>query len=187
MNVANLREYAKTLAKEQDISEKAYKGLTAQCAAIKTKFTTALDAVAQLYPLKGDAYDSAVAKLNSVIASISTLETKIEVELSRLNNLIIRGEARIANIRESTKNLLSGDSYEGLDATSKQLLADYTAEYNATTYTLWIKVAFIIGLMVAMKEHLSDILMLYVAIYLIAYIGIRFYTALTMRNTGTTI
>lgn len=187
MNVGNLREYAKTLAKEQDISEKAYKGLVAQCDSIKAKFMAALDVVAQLYPFQNDAYTNAVAKLNSVIASISTLETKIDVELARLNNLIIRGQSRISNIRESTKNLLAGDSYESLDATSKQLLADYTAEYKAATYTFWIKVVLIVGLMVVMKEHVTDILMLYVAIYIIAYIGIRFYTAFTMRNTGTTI
>jgi hypothetical protein len=186
MNVANLRDYAKTIAKEQDISEQAYKGLTKECDAIRAKFMAALDAVAQLYPLQNEAYQNAVAKLNSVIATISTVETKVEVELARLNNLIIRGQARIADIQQSTKNLL-GESYENLDATSKRLLADYAAEYKAATYTFWIKVVIIIGLMVVMKEHLNDILMLYVAIYITVYIGLRFYTAFTMRHTGVTL
>lgn len=187
MNVGNLREYAKTIAAQQAVTEKAYKGLTAQSDTIKITFMAALDAVAQLYSLQNAAYTKAVTRLNSVIASIDTFETKIAVELARLNNLIIRGQARIADIRESTKNLLAGESYESLDATSKQLLADYTAEYNAATYTLWIKVTLILGLMVAMKDHVKDIMLLFVAIYIIAYIGIRFYTALTMRNTGTTV
>ena len=187
MNVANLREYAKTIAAQQDLSEQAYKGLTKQCDAIRTKFMAALDAVAQLYPLQNEAYTSAVTKLNSVIASLDTLETRIEVELARVNNIIIRGQAKIADIRASTKNLLSGDSYDSLDATSKQLLADYTAEYKAANYTLWIKVVLILGLMVVMKEHIKDVLLLFVALYIIAYIGIRFYTAIAMRPTGSTI
>ena len=138
MNVGILRDYAKTLASQQEESVQTYKGLTKQCDSVKSKFMAALDAVAQLYPLQDDAYQNAVAKLNSVIASISTLETKIEVELARVNNLIMRGQARIADIQQSTKNLLAGDTYESLDATSKQLLADYAAEYKAATYTFWI-------------------------------------------------
>jgi hypothetical protein len=187
MNVANLREYARTIAAQQDVSERAYKGLSAQRDTIKIKFMAALDAVAQLYPLQNAVYTSAVAKLNSVIASIDTLETRIEVELARLNNIIIRGQARIADIRESTKNLLAGDSYESLDATSKQLLADHAAEYKAANYTMWIKVVLIIGLMVVMKEHVQDILLLFVALYIVAYIGIRFYMAATTRSAGVTL
>jgi hypothetical protein len=183
MNVGNLREYAKTIAQQQVVSEKAYQGLTAQCDAIQKRFMAALDAVAQLYPLQNDAYTSAVATLNSVIASIDTLEAKVEVELARLNNLIVRGQDRISDIRETTKNLLTGD-YESLDATSKRLLADYTAEYKAATYTFWIKVVLILGLMVAMKEHVKDILGAYVLLYIVAYIGLRFYAAATTRSAG---
>lgn len=186
MNIGNLREYAKTVSAQQDISEKAYKGLTAQCAAIKTKFMTALDAVAKLYPLQNEAYTSAVTRLNTVIESISTLETGVDVELTRLNNIIIRGQARIANIRETTNNLLS-ESYDSLDATSKRLLADYTAEYKAATYTLWVKVALILGLMFVMKEHIKDILVAYVVVYVVVYIGVRFYTAATTRSAGATL
>jgi hypothetical protein len=187
MNVGNLRDYAKTIAKEQVMSEQAYKKLRAQYDTINSKFMAALDTVAQLYPLQNEAYTSAVAKLNSVIDSIGMLEKKVEVELARLNNVVLRSQARISEIQASTKNLLAGESYESLDATSKQLLSDYTAEYKATTYTLWIKIVIILGLMFVMKEHIKDILLLYVLLYIIVYIGVRFYTAATTRSAGVSL
>jgi len=187
MNVANLREYARTLASQQEISEEAYKKLTVQCDAVKSRFMAAVDAVAQLYPRQDEAYSAAVAKLNSAIAGIDTLETKIDVELARLNTLIIRGQARIADLRGSTKNLMAAESYEGLDATSRQLLSDYMAEYKAANYTLWIKVLFLLGFMVVMRAHIRDILLLYVLLYLVIYIGMRFYTALATRSAGKVI
>jgi hypothetical protein len=173
MNVADLRDYAKTVARRQKISIQGVGTLERKSTNLRAGFTNALQNV-----VNGEEIP-----LDPFIDELSALETETAVALQQARATIARANVSLDNVKTSTETAQNADMLE-LDLTSKQLLADYVAEYEAAYYTLVLKVIMMIVLLYLMRGELKYVIGTYIVLFIVLYIGLRFYTALTMRQTG---
>ena len=152
---------------------------------IQTKFKTQLDILISNFGT--DAYDTtAVDSVHTdsieFITDVRTATTSIETEMKSVNEMVTKLQTVISNVQTTT-------DFNALDASSKQLLLDFSKDYKVSYAVMWAKIVLVAFLFYYLRQEWIFILVVYVAVHIIwtvivALIGI--FKVITQKRTKST-
>lgn len=100
-------------------------------------------------------YPEELSKLNGITKKITDLETSVNTKTNELERSIEQKDVDIEKLKKIEKNLSSYTSYEELDITSQQLLADAMQEYTQEKMVFFIKIAVILYLLYLLYQRIK--------------------------------
>ena len=100
-------------------------------------------------------YPEELSKLNGITKKITDLDTSVTTKTNELERSIEQKDVDIDKLKKIEKNLSSYTSYEDLDITSQQLLADAMQEYTQEKMVFYIKVAVILYLLYLLYQRIQ--------------------------------
>ena len=152
---------------------------------IRTKFKTQLDILIKNFGT--DAYDTtAVDSVHTdsieFITEVRDATTAIKTQMNSVNDMVTRLQTVISNVQNST-------DFNALDASSKQLLLDFSKDYKISYTIMWAKIVLVAFLLYYLRQEWIFILVVYAAIHIIwkvivALIGI--FKVITQKRTKST-
>jgi hypothetical protein len=112
------------------------------------EYVTQLDATIKTYPAYkaeiSDDYINQLSLLNGISKKIKLLQHEIDEKISLFQRKIEHGDVYIKKLKTVKSNLQDYTSFNLLDVTSKQMLSDSILLYNRQRVLFWIKVGFIL-------------------------------------------
>ncbi len=112
------------------------------------EYVAQLDATVKTYPdYKAeitDEYTTQLSLLNGIAEKIKDLQSEIDEKISLFQRKIESGDLYIKQLKTVRSNLQDYTSFELLDVTSKQMLSDSILLYNRQRVLFWIKIGFIL-------------------------------------------
>jgi len=100
-------------------------------------------------------YSEELSKLNGITKQISELETSVESKTEIAERDIALGDTEIEKLKKIEGNLSTYTTYEELDITSQQLLADAMQEYTQEKMVFFIKAAVILYLLYLLYQRIK--------------------------------
>lgn len=88
---------------------------------------------------KESTYPEELSKLNGVTKKLEELQTAVVEKTASTDRIVQKGDAELQKLKKIENNLANYTSYEELDITSQQLLADAVQEYTQEKIVFFIK------------------------------------------------
>jgi hypothetical protein len=100
-------------------------------------------------------YPEELSKLNGITKKLTDLETSVVTKTNEVERSIAQKDVDIQKLKKIEGNLSSYTSYEALDITSQQLLADAMQEYTQEKIVFFIKGAVILYLLYLLYQRIK--------------------------------
>jgi predicted RND superfamily exporter protein len=100
-------------------------------------------------------YPEELSKLNGITKKINDLTTLVEEKTVTVDRTIEQKDKDIENLKKIEANLSTYTSYEELDITSQQLLADAMQEYTQEKIVFFIKAVVILYLLYLLYQRIK--------------------------------
>jgi predicted RND superfamily exporter protein len=100
-------------------------------------------------------YPEELSKLNGITKQITDLDTVVGEKTVTLERTIEQKDKDIENLKKIEGNLSTYTSYEALDITSQQLLADAMQEYTQEKMVFYIKAAVVLFLIYLLYKRIK--------------------------------
>jgi len=100
-------------------------------------------------------YPEELSKLNGITKQLTDLETSIEEKTKHVERSIAQGDTDIEKLKKIEGNLSNYTTYEDLDITSQQLLADAMQEYTQEKMVFYIKAAVVLLLIYLLYQRVK--------------------------------
>jgi hypothetical protein len=100
-----------------------------------------------------DDYVKQLSLLNGITKKIKNLQTEINDKVTLFQRKVALGDTDIQKLKKVETNLKTYTSFEMLDATSKQMLSDSIVMYNRQRVLFWIKIGFILLILLYSVQH----------------------------------
>ena len=100
-------------------------------------------------------YPEELSKLNGITKQITDLDTMVGEKTATVDRTIEQKDKDIENLKKIEGNLSTYTSYEALDITSQQLLADAMQEYTQEKVVFFIKAVVILYLLYLLYQRIK--------------------------------
>ena len=100
-------------------------------------------------------YSEELSKLNGITKKLTDLETSVTTKTNELERRIEQKDVDIEKLKKIEGNLSNYTTYEELDITSQQLLADAMQEYTQEKMVFFIKAAVILYLLYLLYQRIK--------------------------------
>jgi hypothetical protein len=100
-------------------------------------------------------YQEQLSLLNGISKKIKDLRTLVREKTTTANGYIQEGDAELKKLKKVERNLSNYTSYEKLDITSQQLLADAMQEYTQEKIVFYIKAIVIFFLLYLLYQRIK--------------------------------
>ena len=100
-------------------------------------------------------YPEELSKLNGITKQLTDLETSVITKTNEVERSIAQKDVDIQKLKKIEGNLSSYTSYEELDITSQQLLADAMQEYTQEKIVFFIKGVVILYLLYLLYQRIK--------------------------------
>lgn len=100
-------------------------------------------------------YPEELSKLNGITKQLTDLETSVNTKTNELERSISQKDVDIEKLKKIEGNLSTYTSYEELDITSQQLLADAMQEYTQEKMVFFIKGVVILYLLYLLYQRVK--------------------------------
>ena len=100
-------------------------------------------------------YPEELSKLNGITKQLTDLETSVVTKTNEVERSIAQKDVDIQKLKKIEGNLSSYTSYEELDITSQQLLADAMQEYTQEKIVFFIKGVVILYLLYLLYQRIK--------------------------------
>ena len=100
-------------------------------------------------------YPEELSKLNGITKQLSDLETSVITKTNEVERSIAQKDVDIEKLKKIEGNLSNYTTYEELDITSQQLLADAMQEYTQEKMVFFIKAAVILYLLYLLYQRIK--------------------------------
>jgi len=100
-------------------------------------------------------YSEELSKLNGITKKLTDLETSVTTKTNELERSIEQKDVDIEKLKKIEGNLSNYTTYEELDITSQQLLADAMQEYTQEKMVFFIKAAVILYLLYLLYQRIK--------------------------------
>jgi inorganic triphosphatase YgiF len=100
-------------------------------------------------------YPEQLSLLNGISKKIKDLRSLVREKTKTVNGYIQEGDAELNKLKKVERNLSNYTSYEELDITSQQLLADAMQEYTQEKMVFFIKAAVILYLLYLLYQRIK--------------------------------
>ena len=100
-------------------------------------------------------YPEELSKLNGITKQLTDLQTSVETKTETVERSIAQGDKDIENLKKIEGNLSNYTTYEHLDITSQQLLADAMKEYTQEKMVFYIKAAVVLFLIYLLYQRIK--------------------------------
>jgi len=100
-------------------------------------------------------YSEELSKLNGITKKLTDLETSVTTKTNELERSIEQKDVDIEKLKKIEGNLSTYTTYEELDITSQQLLADAMQEYTQEKMVFFIKAAVILYLLYLLYQRIQ--------------------------------
>jgi len=105
------------------------------------------------------ALDNIHEKANSLVTDIRTATRNIERQMAKVNGMVSTLQTTLANIQNT--------DFDDLDASSKQMLMDFSNEYKSAYTVMWVKIVLVAVLFYYLRADWVLILVAYFAVYIV--------------------
>lgn len=99
-------------------------------------------------------YTKQLSLLNGITKKINALQSDINGKVQLFERNVNSGDIDIQKLKRVEQNLQTYTSVDDLDATSKRMLSDSISQYNQQRLLFWIKIGFIL-LIILDSFHLN--------------------------------
>ena len=100
-------------------------------------------------------YPEELSKLNGITKQITDLDTMVGEKTATVDRTIEQKDKDIENLKKIEGNLSTYTSYEALDITSQQLLADAMQEYTQEKIVFFIKAVVVLYLLYLLYQRIK--------------------------------
>lgn len=100
-------------------------------------------------------YPEELSKLNGITKQITDLDTAVSEKITTVDRTIEQKDKDIENLKKIEGNLSTYTSYEELDITSQQLLADAMQEYTQEKIVFFIKAVVVLYLLYLLYQRIK--------------------------------
>jgi len=100
-------------------------------------------------------YQEQLSLLNGMTKKIKELRSLVREKTSTADNLIQEGDVEIRKLKKVERNLSNYTTYEDLDITSQQLLADAIQEYTQEKTVFYIKAIVVLFLFYLLYQRIK--------------------------------
>lgn len=100
-------------------------------------------------------YSEELSKLNGITKQLTDLQTSVEAKTETVERSIAQGDTEIENLKKIEGNLSNYTTYEDLDITSQQLLADALQEYTQEKMVFYIKAVVVLFLIYLLYQRIQ--------------------------------
>lgn len=100
-------------------------------------------------------YPEELSKLNGITNQITDLDTVVSEKITKVDRTIEQKDKDIENLKKIEGNLSTYTSYEALDITSQQLLADAMQEYTQEKIVFFIKAVVVLYLLYLLYQRIK--------------------------------
>jgi hypothetical protein len=100
-------------------------------------------------------YPEELSKLNGITKQITDLDTMVGEKTATVDRTIEQKDKDIENLKKIEGNLSTYTSYEALDITSQQLLADAMQEYTQEKVVFFIKAVVVLYLLYLLYQRIK--------------------------------
>ena len=111
--------------------------------------------------------DAAKTALDNVHEGVNTLETDIRAASKAARKQISSVDWMVTGLQTTITNIQTTTDFDSLDASSKQLLMDFSREYKSAYAIMWAKVALVIFLCWHLRQEWFLIIVAYLAFYIL--------------------
>ena len=127
-------------------------------------------------------YPDQLSILNGITQKIKDLVSLVKEKTSTADRFIQRGDVDIRKLKTVERNLSNYTSYEELDITSKQLLADAIQEYTQEKMVFYIKAVVVLFIFYQMYKGKWQITAGIVGLTLVLFFIISIYRSYTSKG-----
>jgi hypothetical protein len=124
------------------------------------EYVNQLDKTIKTYPSYkaeiSDDYVKQVSLLNGITKKIKNLQTEIDGKVSLFQRKVTVGDVEIQKLKTVKHNLQEYTSFELLDVTSKRMLSDSILLYNRQRVLFWIKIGFILLIIIDSVQNKKE-------------------------------
>ena len=100
-------------------------------------------------------YPEELSKLNGITKQLTDLDTAVSEKTATVDRTIEQKDKDIENLKKIEGNLSTYTSYEALDITSQQLLADAMQEYTQEKIVFFIKAVVVLYLLYLLYQRIK--------------------------------
>jgi len=131
---------------------------------LQAKFNTQLALFVDNYKKDRDASDAARTALDNLHENATTLTEDVRYSTRYIQKQMASVDQMVTGL-QATLSKIQTTEFDDLDATSKELLLDFSKEYKGAYAILWAKIALVAFLVYFLREHWILFSVAYLAVY----------------------